>query len=789
VISYELPIPDRLRDKALDAIVDALADRTQRTGGHKAARAIRQLRSDADFRERFQKALEEAVGRFVEEYESEDEELTELIVNAGAIFEEEEVQKALISILRRPDSYLEKEQGMVRAHLTTLFPAPTHNERVDRGVNYFLQCLVEAVWTMPEFESAYRLMLMKVTAESSREHVQVSKAQARLTMEVRDAVERLTQAVIEYTPDEQARRLPQFDRDRPQLSAARQLLVEDGKRQALDWGEAPDVSVFYGRGEELEQLTTWVIRDRCRLVAVLGMGGSGKTTLVTKLAQGVKEEFDCIIWRSLHNAPPVTELLTDLILFFSDQKDIDVALKEHKQISRLLHYLRNQRCLVILDNIETVMSEIRAGHYLEGYEKIGELIQRFGGSDHQSCLLLTSREKPNEVGIMEGKSTPVRSLQIGGLDEPAGQELLLQKDLWGPDQAWSALVTHYSGNPLALSIVSEMIREVYDGNIEGFLEDGAPIFGQVKDVVEEQFKRLSDLEQEIMIWLAIGREPSSRSELLERSIYPLPKRELMISLRSLRRRSLIETVGDTRYILQNVVMEYVTDLLVSKLHDEIVGGHILLANRFAVILAQAKEYVRQSQERLILQPLVEQLKSTLGSDEAVEQRLLEIVSAWRNDAQTEAGYLAGNALNMLVWLRSDLSDQDFSSLHIRQAYLRGVELHNVSFRDANFVGSVFTDTFSSILSVAFNGDGSELAAGTATGEIRIWDVPYGVQTHVLKGHTSWVKSVAFSPDEKLLVSGSEDQTVRVWHIRSERYIKVLLGHGGAPQKLHLFFGF
>jgi hypothetical protein len=46
-----------------------------------------------------------------------------------------------------------------------------------------------------------------------------------------------------------------------------------------DWGEAPDISAFYGRMEELTQLEQWMVHDRCRLVALLGMGGIGKTAL------------------------------------------------------------------------------------------------------------------------------------------------------------------------------------------------------------------------------------------------------------------------------------------------------------------------------------------------------------------------------------------------------------------------------------------------------------------------------------------------------------------------------
>jgi WD40 repeat protein/transcriptional regulator with XRE-family HTH domain len=541
-----------------------------------------------------------------------------------------------------------------------------------------------------------------------------------------------------------------------------------------DWGEALEVSTFYGRQKELARLGQWIVGDRCRLVGVLGMGGMGKTTLVTKLAQQIKAQFDSVIWRSLRNAPPLDDVLGECLQFLSDQTEHDLPDRVNRNTSRLMDYLRRRRCLLVLDNAEAILGQgERAGHYQPGYENYGELLRRVGEAGHQSCLVLTSREKPKEFALLEGEASPVRSLQLVGLEHIEGREILKDKRLLGTDEAWTALIDRYSGNPLALKLVSETIREVFDGDIADFLNEETFIFGGVRDLLDQQFERLSALEQELMAWLAIEREPVSREDLRENFVHFGSKQKLIEALRALRRRSLVEKSA-AGFTLQNVVMEYTTDRLIDQVCQEVTTQSLSILRSHALIKAQARDYVRESQTRLILKPVAETLRSDLGQ-KGVEHKLRNILAALREGEPQEPGYAAGNILNLLVQLKSDVSNFDFSHLTVRQAYLSGVTLQDVNFAEAELSQTVFTDIFGGILSLAFSPDGQLLAAGTTKGEVRLWQAVTGQPHLICEGHTNWVQSVAFSPNGRMLASGGTDQAMRLWDVSTGRCLKVLSG--------------
>jgi len=325
-----------------------------------------------------------------------------------------------------------------------------------------------------------------------------------------------------------------------------QFSIGDRKssNQHQDWSEAVDVSVFCGRSDELTTLKQWIVTDHCRLAGVFGIGGIGKTSVAVKLAQEVASEFDFLVWRSLQNAPPIDDLLASIIQFLSQQQEIkqNLPTDTSSRISRLITYLRDSRCLLVLDNGETILqSGISCGRYREGYEGYGELFKRIGEIPHQSCLILTSREKPQEFSILKGDSLPVRSFSVSGLSADICQEICRLKGKFdGSVQNWQTLTHNYSGNPLAFKIVASTIKDLFTGDIEQFLQHNIISFDDIEDLLSEQFDRLSELERELMYWLAIEREPVNLNQLQQDLLVSVSAKKLLEAIKSLKRRSLIE---------------------------------------------------------------------------------------------------------------------------------------------------------------------------------------------------------------------------------------------------------
>jgi DNA-binding MarR family transcriptional regulator len=325
------------------------------------------------------------------------------------------------------------------------------------------------------------------------------------------------------------------------------------KTSHQDLSEMPELGNFFDRTHELQTLTTWILQQNCRLITLTGISGIGKTSLAVQLVKQIKDEFEYAVWYTLDEFPTIDKFQSNLIQLFSQSENPDSSPTNQKRLP-LIKYLQNHRCLVVLDDVHNLFcSGELAGKYKPKYEEYRSLFKQIEKLSHHSCFLLIGWEPPKEVPQLTSENTPIRTLQLTGLDTTAAGEILRDKGLAEIDNC-EALIHRYQGNPLWLKSVATLIQELGIGAAELLIDDTILLPEDLKDVLDEQFDRTSELEKQVLSLLATENQPVNFAKLLQHG--QISSSDLLNALQSLSRRCLIEK-QESLYTLSPVLKQYI----------------------------------------------------------------------------------------------------------------------------------------------------------------------------------------------------------------------------------------
>lgn len=346
-----------------------------------------------------------------------------------------------------------------------------------------------------------------------------------------------------------------------QHSPPTQTSTEDNTQQKprLDLRDAPDRKTFYNYpNSPLTTLETWILEQNSRLLTITGMTGTGKSAIARHLIPQIQTQFDRIIWRSLRTSPPLETTLKNLIQFLSNQPEINLAANTDDQLSILIETLRENRCLIILDDVQQILSSGQlSGNYKPGYENYGTLFKLIGEIPHNSCLILNSWEPPSDILTFTDDNTAVCLLQLTGLGE-AATEILREKGLLD-EEYWPELIEFYQGNPLWLKLVAQAINNLFNGRVSQYLSY-QPVFlsDELMPILQQHYQRLSEIEKQAIAQLSNETEPVSLTLLMAKC--QGSQGELFKAIQSLDRRGMIEKLScetETVFTIPPVLKQYV----------------------------------------------------------------------------------------------------------------------------------------------------------------------------------------------------------------------------------------
>lgn len=335
------------------------------------------------------------------------------------------------------------------------------------------------------------------------------------------------------------------------------------KNKLHPWTTAPDVTKAIGQQAEIECLKGWSADYSCRFILVTGMIGCGKTTLITRYAQQQQDKFDGIVWFSLQSCPEVKVTLKNCLRILSVQLGLDLAIVPEdfdSLLNLLISYLRQYRCLLILDSLESII-EVGASavYYRSGYENYGQLLRCIITSYHQSLLISASRIKPKLLSFYSREQ--VRFLALYGLEATNLNKLFqsrIQKSIH--QQNYQNLWNYYMHNPQLLNIAVANMERLNNLDPDDFLQY-APLIDEIDYLMNLELSYLSGLEKEIIHWLAIDCYANTIERLSCRLVQFMSKTKLLEGLHNLQERSLIHEV-ENKYIIAPLIRDYLQRKLV-----------------------------------------------------------------------------------------------------------------------------------------------------------------------------------------------------------------------------------
>lgn len=122
-----------------------------------------------------------------------------------------------------------------------------------------------------------------------------------------------------------------------------------------------DEAKLVGIEKPKEEIIKWLVDNNCncKIISVVGMGGRGKTTLVSSIYNDakVKKEFPCCAWITISQSFDKVELLQQLIVQLYDGSEVRPPVgvdgtNKHLRLKEIIRrFLGDKRYLIALDDI------------------------------------------------------------------------------------------------------------------------------------------------------------------------------------------------------------------------------------------------------------------------------------------------------------------------------------------------------------------------------------------------------------------------------------------------------
>jgi hypothetical protein len=347
-----------------------------------------------------------------------------------------------------------------------------------------------------------------------------------------------------------------FNFDSSYLYQSNKNNEDNNKYKSLhyDISLAPQITNFYDRESELQNIYNWISNQSTSLISVLGLSGIGKTTLIKRFIDLHLEQFEVIIWRSLKYPKSLNLLIDDLLSVCQQVAKASIGDK----LNQFYNILIEKRCLIIFDDIHHIfVSGQFAGRYQGEYQDYQNFFTMIAKIEHQSNVILISQEHCAEMESLDEELYPIKSLELSALCD---EEILRNTGL-EDEENWLKLIDLYEGNPGYLKSIASSIKRNFDGKVADFLAENELIITKdMQFLFGKIFNNISAIEQQIILELSKFSQAVSREDL--KATLNLSSSDFINGLESLQQRYLIQKIKADKILfkLSPVFQQYIRNI-------------------------------------------------------------------------------------------------------------------------------------------------------------------------------------------------------------------------------------
>jgi len=265
--------------------------------------------------------------------------------------------------------------------------------------------------------------------------------------------------------------------------------VKEEKRFVDFSDKKPAVHVFFGRENEMKELNDLVAYDTSRAAVIFGIPGIGKTTLIAKFAQDVRDRTN-VFWLKIHEWLNVKGMLKPVAEFLSlsGKKNLEWCLGRTESpntgevLQILIADLNDVNTLIILDDVQKGDASIKdlVSALMEVLDEIPTL-----------RIVCATRDLPQFYSRSLVVKNVVKEIQLEGLDPGSCERMLRARSI--PDEQMQQLIKITEGHPLFLELIE---------NVDGALGKNIRMF-----IDQEVVSKLGVAEKRIMNVAAVFRYP------------------------------------------------------------------------------------------------------------------------------------------------------------------------------------------------------------------------------------------------------------------------------------------